>query len=129
MKSLYLLIAFLAVSFTMNAQTTVEKTASTPVVTVTVEQTAERMCRCADEHQIPTIAQKYNNATTEEAKSQIKSELGIAARQMHICMNITEIQQSARNLPHEQRVQFEDAVQKKIMETCPQVAVALQTFR
>lgn len=130
MKSLYLSFAAMLFCLNMNAQTTAEKaptlTAATPV---SVEQTAEKMCSCAAEHKITAIAQQYNNAAAEADKDKYKSELAIATRQMHTCMNMMEVQVAVRSLPREQRTQFEDAVQKKLMENCPEVAVALQTFR
>ena len=102
---------------------------NSPANDISAEEIAGRFCRCGQENQLPALAKAYTAATTPEAKTKAQGEYGQALRKLHQCINIAEIQQAVRNLPSDKRGQFEKNVQKVMIETCGEVATALQTFR
>ncbi len=132
MKNLYLLFGFLALAFTSQAQSVapIERTVATPSSNViTPEQVAQRMCDCAKEKGVIEIAQRFQNASDDTEKLNIKGELSVASRQMHICMDLGQIQTDVRNLPDAQRSGFESNVESKAMELCPELVTAMQNLR
>jgi len=107
----------------------VSPTNNIPANNISAEEVAGRFCRCGQENQLPALAKAYTTATTPEAKTKAQGEYGQALRKLHQCVNMAEVQLSVRNLPSDQRGQFEKNVQKALIETCGEVATALQTFR
>lgn len=93
------------------------------------KEVADLMCQCGQKNDLPLHAEKYKNAADDLAKRQVKSEMAMAVRNMHTCMDMPSILKEVRALPSHQRAQFEDNVMHQLTENCNDVALALQTFR
>ena len=96
---------------------------------ITPAEVADRMCSCGQENQIPLYAKQYTDATTEQEKREAKSDMSVAVRKMHQCMDMPTILQQVRALPTHERSQFEDNVMHKLTETCNDIALAMHSMR
>lgn len=104
-------------------------TETTNTQDITPTKVADLMCQCGQKNDLPLHAEKYKAATDELAKRQVKSEMAMAVRNMHTCMDMPNILKEVRALPSHQRAQFEDNVMHQLTENCNDVALALQVFR
>jgi hypothetical protein len=122
MKFLFLFLGFWLWSSPVTESTT-------SIENVNPKEVADLMCQCGQKNDLPALAEKYKAMTDDLAKRQAKSEMAIAVRNMHTCMDMPTILKEVRALPTHERAQFEDNVMHQLTENCGEVALALQTFR
>ncbi len=96
---------------------------------ITPEEVAARYCNCSVENNLVVAAKKYQSATEAQLKENAKTEYVVSFRKTQDCIKMQEIQQAVRELPTDQRVQFEKNVMKILTENCSEVANALQILK
>ncbi len=96
---------------------------------ITPEEVAGRYCSCAQENKLPAFAKSYMETKDVELKEKAKADYVIALRNTQQCIKMDEVQLAVRQLPREQRSQFEKNIMKVLTETCSDVAASLQVLK